>query len=235
MATAKITKKDMAQDEFIEGVFDFGEWLEVHWRRVAVGLGVAIALVLLGIAWNSMREKSTDEANGFLAKGIDAFAPPAPAGGQPAAPRYPEALTFFEQAEKAGGSKGVGEIARLFRARTLIAMARAGEAVPVLEGLTGSGNEGLAAAAKVSLAEAAEATGNADRAVTLLQELAAPAKGTAAYPTDSVLFLLGGVRERQGKKDEAKKVYDDLIARFPQSPLAAGARQRMGESAAKAK
>ena len=39
MATAKLTRKDMAQDEFIDGVFDFGEWLEVHWRRVALGLG----------------------------------------------------------------------------------------------------------------------------------------------------------------------------------------------------
>ena len=28
MATAKISKKAMSQDEFIEGMFDFGEWLE---------------------------------------------------------------------------------------------------------------------------------------------------------------------------------------------------------------
>jgi len=232
MATAKITKKDMAQDEFIEGVFDFGEWLEVHWRRVAIGLGAAIALVLLGIGWNAMRESATEETNRLLASGFDAFSPAAPAGSQPAAPRYAEALALFEKAEKNGGSRGVSDVARLFRARTLIALSRASEAVPVLEDLAKSGNEGLAATAKVSLAEALEASGNAERAATLLQELAAPAKG-GAYPQDAALFMLGGLRERQGKKDEAKKIYDDLLSRFPQSPFAADVRQRTGDQAAK--
>lgn len=229
MATAKISKKDMAQDEFIEGVFDFGEWLEAHWRQVSMGLGAAVVLVLAAIAWNSMREKSNEEANRVLSLGLEAFTPPpAAAGGQPAAPRYAEALKFFEQAADGGGSSGVHEIARLFKARSLIALSRASEAVPVLEGLTSSGSESLAAAAKVSLAEAAEATGNADRAATLLQEVAAAAK--PAYPADAALFMLGSVRERQGKKDEAKRVYDDLIARFPQSPFATDLKARAAEA-----
>jgi tetratricopeptide (TPR) repeat protein len=228
MATAKISKKAMAQDEFIEGVFDLGEWLEVHWRRVAMALGAAIALVLMGVGWSSMRDSATEEANGLLASGIDAFAPTAAAGAPAVAPRYDEALKFFDQAAEKGGSQGIGDIARLFRARTLLALHRAPEAVPVLEGLTASHNEGLAAAAKVSLAEAVEATGNAERAATLLQEVAAPAKG-ASYPTDAALLMLGGVRERQGKKDDAKRVYDDLLARFPQSPFAAEAKQRLGK------
>jgi predicted negative regulator of RcsB-dependent stress response len=232
MATAKISKKDMAQDEFIEGVFDFGEWLEVHWRRVATGLGVAIALVLAGMAWNSMREKSSEEANRLLSSGLDAYAPAAGADGKPGTPRYPEALTFFQQAADGGGTSGVREAARLFSARTMIALSRAPEAVPVLEGLTSSANESLAAAAKVSLAEALEATGNADRAATLLQEVAAAAK--PAYPADAALYMLGGLRERQGKKDEAKRVYDDLVARFPQSPYATELKQRAAD-AAKAK
>ena len=230
MATAKISKKDMAQDEFIEGVFDFGEWLEAHWRQVSMALGAVILLVLAGIAWNSMREKSSEEANRLLSAGLDAFSPPpAAAGGQAAAPRYSEALTLFDQAAKSGGSSGVRDTARLFSARTMIALSRASEAVPVLEGLTTSGNESLAAAAKVTLAEAAEATGNADRAATLLQEVAAAAK--PAYPADAALFMLGGVRERQGKKDEAKRVYDDLIARFPQSPFATDLKARAAEAA----
>jgi TolA-binding protein len=46
--------------------------------------------------------------------------------------------------------------------------------------------------------------------------------------------MLGGLRERQGKKDEAKRVYDDLVARFPQSPYATELKQRAAD-AAKAK
>ena len=44
----------MTQDEFIEGVFDFGEWLETNWRRVAIGIGVVVALILAAVAWSAM-------------------------------------------------------------------------------------------------------------------------------------------------------------------------------------
>lgn len=223
--TVKITKKDMAQDEFIDGMFDFGEWLEVHWMRVAIGLGVAVLLVLAGIAWNASREKSADDANRLLASGMEAFAPAAGAGAQAPAPRYAEALALFEQAASHGGPQGVGDVAQLFRARTLLAMSRGPEAVPVLEGLVANRNEALATEAKIVLAEAVESAGNADRAAALLQEVASPAKA-GFYPPDAALLLLGGLRERQGKKDEAKRVYDDLLARFPQSSFAADARQR---------
>src|SRR5262245_46095293 len=135
MATAKITKKAMQQDEFIEGVFDFGEWLEVHWRRVAIGLAAIVAAVLLGMAWNGIRQRSSEEANGLLASGLDAFAPEAGADGQFPAPRYAEALPLFEQAAARGGSRDVGDVARLFRARTLLALKRGPEALPLLEGL----------------------------------------------------------------------------------------------------
>jgi hypothetical protein len=232
MATAKITKKDMNQDEFIEGMFDFGEWLEVHWRRVAIGLGAAVALVLAGVAWNATRERSAEEANRLLAAAMDAYSPSAGEGGLTSAPRYAEALTLFEQAKNHGGPHGIGDVAELFRARSLMALSRSPEAVPVLEGLLSSRNAALAAEAKVALAEAVESAGNPERAATLLQEVAAPAKG-GYYPPDAALLLLAGVRERQGKKDEAKRAYDDLLTRFPQSPFAADVRQKTAAPAEK--
>jgi len=222
MATVKITKKEMAQDEFIDGMFDFGEWLEVHWMKVAIGVGSAVVVVLAGIAWNASREKSVEDANRLLASGMEAYA----------APRYPEALTLFEQAATQAGSHAVADVARLFRARTLLALQRGPEAVPLLEGLVTSRNEALAAEAKIALAEAAESAGNGDRAASLLQEVASPPKG-GYYPPDGALLLLGGLRERQGKKDEAKRVYDELLTRFPQSPFAADARERTSALTAK--
>ena len=228
MATAKITKKSMQQDEFIEGVFDFGEWLEVHWKRVAIGTGAAVAVVVLFVAWNAMRERSSQEANRLLASGIDAFSPAAGEDGQTPAPRYTEALTLFEQAATTGGSQSIGDVARLFRARTLIALSRSPEAVPVLEGLMTGRDKGLDAEARVMLAEAAEAAGNPERAAKLLEDLASPTKG-AAYPQDAALLLLGGLRERQGKTEDAKRVYADLLARYPQSPFATDAKQRIAD------
>ncbi len=227
MATAKITKKEIQQDEFIDTVFDFGDWLEAHWKRVALGAGAAVAVVLLFVAWNAMQQRSATEANRLLAAGIDAVSPAAAADGQTPAPRYAEALTLFEQAAAAGGSQPIGNVARLFQSRALLALSRGAEAIPLLEGLAKGRDKGLDAEAKVMLAEASEAAGNPERAATLLQELVSVDKGSP-YPQDAALMLLGGLRERQGKSDEAKRAYTDLIARFPQSPFAADAKQKIG-------
>lgn len=88
-------------------------------------------------------------------------------------------------------------------------------------------DKGLEAEAKVMLAEASEAAGNPERAATLLEELASPGKG-ATYPQDAALLLLGGLRERQGKTEDATRAYADLLARYPQSPFAAEAKLRTG-------
>ena len=118
-------------------------------------------------------------------------------------------------------------MARLFQSRALLALSRGAEAIPLLEGLAKGRDNGLDAEAKVMLAEASEAAGNPERAATLLQELVSVDKGSP-YPQDAALMLLGGLRERQGKSDEAKRTYTDLIARFPQSPFAADAKQKIG-------
>jgi predicted negative regulator of RcsB-dependent stress response len=225
MATAKITKKDMQQDEFIEGIFDFGEWLEVHWKQVAIALGAIVAIILAGIGFNSMRQRSAEEANRVLTSGLEAFSPTPGADGQTPPPRYAEALPLFEQAAGKGGK--VGDIGHLFHARTLIALSRGNEAVSELEDLVKSGSEGLAAEAKLALAQIAEDAKDFDRAAALLQGMGSAEKG--AYPPDGALLLLGNLRERQGKTDDAKKAYDDLLTRFPQSAFADEARQRVSE------
>jgi hypothetical protein len=226
MATAKISKKAINQDEFIEGVFDFGEWLEKNWKQVAIGIGAVVVVAFAVLAWRGMRESAAEEANRLLSAGLSAYAPAAGADGATPEPRYTEALTSFEQAEKKGSGR-IADVARMFRARTLIALKRPAEAVPLLEGLISNGHAGLAGEAKASLSEAVEATGNFDRAASLLQELAAGGKDSA-YPPDAALLALGELRERQGRKDEAKKVYDDLIAKYPQSAFANEAKQHTG-------
>jgi TolA-binding protein len=80
------------------------------------------------------------------------------------------------------------------------------------------------------MAEAASAAKDYDRAATLLQEVATSMSG--AFPPDGALMLLAGVREEEGKNGEAKRVYDDLVARYPQGAFAAEARQRATDLAA---
>lgn len=224
MATSKLTKKSIQQDDFIESVFDLGEWLEANWRRVAIAGGAIVAVVLLGFGWMSLRNRSAGAANALLANGMRAFDPEPGADGKAAAPNYGEALSLFEQAADKGGSRSVGMIAQLYKGRTLVAMGRAAEATPVLTPLASSGNARIAAQAKVSLAEGAAATGDFDRAAALLEEVIASM--ASSYPPDSAMMRLATMRERRGKTAEARRLYDELGRKYPQSPFAAEARQR---------
>jgi TolA-binding protein len=44
---------------------------------------------------------------------------------------------------------------------------------------------------------------------------------------------LGGLYERQGKRDEARKTYDELVASFPQSAFGADAKKQSTALAAR--
>jgi len=222
MAT-KITKKDLTQDEFLDTVFDLGEWVEKHWRTV-LGAGIGLmAVVALIVGWSSWRESTSRDANRALAEGLAAFEPQADA--------YATALARFDDAASKAGGQAVGSVARLYRGRALIALGRASEAVPVLEGVSQTGNPTLAALGKATLADALAASGNLDRAAALLTEMSAATGG--AYPPDAALFALAGVRERQGKKAEARRAYQDLVSRFPQSPFAESAKKETGGATAR--
>ncbi|HEX4825572.1 MAG TPA: tetratricopeptide repeat protein [Candidatus Polarisedimenticolaceae bacterium] len=222
--TTKLTKKDMQQDEFIETVFDLGEWLEANWRRVAIVSGAIVVVVLIGLGWMSLSQRSSGAANDLLAKGMAAFQPEAAGGGKAPAPNYADALTNFQQAADKAGSGALGQVARLYQGRTLIAMGRAAEAVTLLTPLASSGNARLAAQAKVSLAEAAVASGDLERAATTLQDVIA--SSASSYPPDAATMRLASIRESQGKPAEARRLYDEVATKYPQSGFIAEAKQR---------
>lgn len=224
--TTKISKKELQHDEFVEKVFDLGEWLETNWKTAAAAAGGVVAVVLIAIGFMSWRASTAREANLLLSRGLDAFQPERKADGTTPSPRYDEALKSFEQAADKGGSRPIGDVARFYRARTLIALGRTSDALPILEGLRGA-VPSVAGQAKLSLAQAQIAGGQLDKAAALLQELSA--SPDAAVPQDVVLSQLAALHVKAGKPDEAKKVYQDLIARFPEGSSAAEARRRLAD------
>jgi hypothetical protein len=67
-----------------------------------------------------------------------------------------------------------------------------------------------------------EAAKNDDRAVAVLRDLSQRTKG--GYPAELALLHLGKVLQRQGKAEEARRTWQDLMARYPQATEAAEAR-----------
>ncbi|HJQ98425.1 MAG TPA: tetratricopeptide repeat protein [Candidatus Polarisedimenticolaceae bacterium] len=227
MATTKrINRKELDQDEFIEKVFDLGEWLESNWKQAAgVAVGV-VAVVLLGVGWNAWRGRMLGQANVALGQGLELYAPQPKADGTTPPPKMAEAHAAFEKAAKLAGSRPLGDVARYYDALALIALDRPAEATPTLEKLASSDGP-ISAQAKVSLANAFAKKGDYDRAAALLQEVAS--KTGAAFPPDAALSMLGAMRARQGRNDDARKAYEDLVSRYPESGLAQEARQRVAE------
>jgi len=230
MATTKrINRKELGQDEFIEKVFDLGEWLETHWKEAAGAAVAVVAVVLLAVGWSAWRGRTLGQANAALGQGIDLYDPQAQADGTTPPPKMAEAHAAFEKAAKLAGSRPLGDVARYYDALALVALDRGAEALPTLEKLA-EGDGPISAQAKVSLANALAKKGDYDRAAALLQEVAG--KTGAGFPPDAALSMLGSVRARQGRNEEARKAYEDLVSRYPASGLAQEARQRAAELAA---
>ena len=224
--TKKINRRELEQDEFIEKVFDLGEWLEANWQKAAAAAGVVVLILVAVVGWNAWRRSTLADANAALGSGLAVFEPQRNADGTSTAPKPAEAITFFEKAADLGGSRPVGEVASYYRALALVALDRHAEATPILEEIASDGGP-IAAQAKVSLANALSAKGDYDKAATLLQEVSTSTG--SGFPPDAALAMLGALKARQGKNDEARKAYEDLISRFPQSGHVADARQRLNE------
>jgi len=225
----KITRKDLKHDEFVEAGMDAGQWLEAHWRTVAAGAAVVLAFVLLFVGWSWWSENRQAEAGRLAAEGFALLAPPQ-AGAASVVDPAAAAVKFEEAAASAGGSP-LGAVARTYRAVALLRAGRAAEAVPLLEAVAESAEDPvLRGTARALLADAFEASGNADRSAEVLRELADAVE--PVYPADMALLRLGEVRARQGRVEDARRAWEDLLSRYPESAASGQARQLLARSQA---
>jgi predicted negative regulator of RcsB-dependent stress response len=216
----KITRKELKHDEFVEAGLDVGEWLEENWRTVALAAGGALVVALLFVGWSWWGDRRQARAERLAAEGftlLDA------ATADPAA-----AAAKFEEAQGVAGGSPLGEVARTYRGIALLRAGRAAEAVPLLEEASGATDDPvLRGTAKALLAEALDAAGNADRAAEVYRGLADVP--TPSFPPELALVRLGEVRARQGRMDDARGAWQDVVARYPESPYAALAGQLLSQ------
>ncbi len=226
----RIRRKELLkqEDAFTEAGHDAQEWIEKHWRRVALVAGIAFAVVLIFALWTWWVDHQEAVAGSFLTQGLEAYHPPAVPGakGPAPAPRYAEALALFEKAERAAGSRPMAGVAAFYRGAALHHLGRNAEAIPILEGIAARGDTGgLDDSAALVLGETLVADGKLERAAEVFDRLSKKAGATVA--PELALLRLAEVRQAQGKTDEARRIWKDVADRFPQSPAASEARERM--------
>ena len=137
-------------------------------------------------------------------------------------PKLEEALTSFDKAAAKGGPAAT--TARYYKGLTLAQLGRHDErSRRSRRPARGAASAEIADGAAVALAGARLATGDSEGALSTLRSVAAGEGAYAAYASSRVAEIL----ESQGKTDEAMTIYQEMIDRFPQSPLTAVAREKL--------
>ncbi len=232
----RLDRKQIKHDEFVESTFKVFQWFEAHPKPFLIG---AAALVVATVAvWGVTRltASSANSSADLLARGQAAFDAPVAVGEAPK-PDDPYRPTFSsdterakkaaarlaEAADKAGGS--AGKVAAYLQGIALVEAGDGPGAVKVLEGAASSlgGDATLGGPVKSGLAHAYELAGQADKAADTWKGLTTD----ASYPKDVALTGLGRALEKQGKREDAKAAYKQVVDQFPGSPMSAAAKSAL--------
>lgn len=234
---ARITRKEMQHDEFVDGTWRVVERLEQNLKPILIGAGaiVGIVVIVLGIiAWQSARAEAGAD---LLARAQAALA--APVGGeqspQPQAAYSPTFSSDDERVDEAlqrldtAVEEGAGPASRLavfLKGVALLEAQRAEEAIaPLEQAVDRLGDDPtLGGPVRARLAQAYKEAGDLDRAAETWRELAEDGSG---FPGDLALLELGGVHEQRGDVEAARAAYNELIEVYADSPLTGQAEDRL--------
>jgi tetratricopeptide (TPR) repeat protein len=226
----KIGKELKAPDQFVSFWGEVGKKANAHKRELLIALAGVVALVL--IAWVSqvvMGGRAEEATQGFarinrvISTPIAAEGAPAPTDGSP---------TFKTERERAeaalkeadaflashSGSRLRDEV-QLVRARLLLGLGRAPEALALYNNLVNEVDDSLAFVADEGLAYAQEAAGQVDAAIATLDKLAEKSKNAGNFFRDRALFNKGRLLEGKGAKKDAEAVYRSILAEVPTTSL----------------
>ncbi len=229
----RLTRRELRQDELREAAWGLEHWIEARWRAVAAVAGAILVAAAAGAGWLVWRQRSVQKAAQYLNEGLSRAYPAvdvAEAGSPPPPRNYADALVAFEKAAGLGGPSGPGLAARYSKGAALLRTTRAEEAARVLEEVARSASDPvLAGSAKALAARAYLAAGQPAKAEPLWRELAGAKH--AGFPAEIALLELGRMLRAQEREAEARRAWEELIARFPQSTAAAEARQELQPAA----
>ena len=208
--------RDHFQQSFGGKVEEAGKKLEGHGKTIMYGLAALAVLAVVIWIFYVWSGRSNANAQTALGRAIETSqaqvsdTPPAAGTNQKTfkteKERAEAAIAEFNAvAEKFGGD--VGEKAKYFAAVNRLAIDRPA-GIQELEPLSKSNDE-VGKMAKFALAQAKTDEGKPDEAAALYQELLSMSDPLVAKET--LNFLLAGIYEKQGKKQEAVELLFNLV------------------------
>lgn len=223
MSRETVSRKKLLQepDEFLTLSQQVWLWVHENRRKTALAGGAVAATVLLGVGIKAYVEHARGQRSTAVAAAVARYTQ-APGGAVPADLRQELAAL----ADRYSGSPE-GAVARFFEAGALAGAGETDQARRVYTTIAGLGPElgDLALLARQALAYLDLASGSADGALQSFQELLKAQGGAVAR--SQIMLEIAAIHEKKGRTDDARRVYQDLLASHPDGPWAATAKERL--------
>lgn len=211
------TRHALKHDSFIDAAHSSFGWIEEHRARVIQGTIVIVVLIGLFIAGVITYSNRNTKAQAAFGQAMEIYDTPIQQPGQPAEPGQKTYASASERAKAANplfvdtashyGWFKAGANARYFAGLTYLDMGQTAKGENELKKAADSHDGGLAALAKVALANVYHQTGRDSQAVALYQQLIA--KPTVTVPASAAKLQLAAVYEAS-KPKEAARLYAEI-------------------------
>jgi TolA-binding protein len=138
--------------------------------------------------------------------------------------KYGKALAEFQKVAAQHPSRPSGKIAKYYAGLSLRELSKTNEAIATLDALTKDSSD-YGVLAQRALVSIYESSGNLAKAAEVCQQLSQ--SKSVVVPKSETLMQLAQLYERQSKKSEATKVYQQLVKDFPGTSTMTEAEQKL--------
>jgi hypothetical protein len=224
----RMGQEAQAPDEFVSFWTRAYDYVLPHTRAVAAGLIAAVVLIAGAWVFSSLRDARREDATEMFTQAMKTYdaellaADAKPEEGKPAFKTAEErgnaALKELDAIAKKHSISGVAREARFARGAVLFDLGRYSDAEKEFGDYVEQAKRGdpMALLAREDVGLAFESRNDLDRA---LEEYRKLEKGSADYFRDRALYDQARVLKKKGDGAGAEKIYKELVARTPASPL----------------
>jgi tetratricopeptide (TPR) repeat protein len=226
----KELKKQIKQDELVNGYERVYEWVRAHGDELKIGAIGVVVLIIVVSALVSFRNSRLRDAEDALGKAIALYAAPAPIEGQgeklaEKIGRLKKALAAFDGVTQRYGSQAAGKRALYYSGLCRMELRDTDEAEKILKQVAAQMSDASIepSLAKLALADLYRRKNAFDLALDQLRGLLD--NPASQVPNDEVLMGMATLYEQAKRYEEANQAYRRVVEEYPASPNASEARR----------
>ena len=234
---SRLTRHDiLKEDKFLLTVDSARDFFLSKQKQILMVLGVTAAVLLAVLGGRYYLAQQDESAKDQLSAALRIYhgtvlgsAPTGPAGSaEPvfatSTEKYEKALAELQKVAAQHPSRPAGKIAKYYAGLSLRELNKTSDAIATLEALSKDASD-FGVLAQRALVSIYEGSGNLTKAAEVCQQLSQ--SKSAVVPKSETLMQLAQLYERQNKKSEATKIYQQLVKDFPGTSTMTEAEQKL--------